>query len=141
MQPTNLNQLSPNLRMVFALNDTLFLHYTHNFDSMHFRLLLPSTMVVGEGNDNPLQHSCPENPMDRGAWQDTVHGVARVGYNLATKLLLHWLTTYFLQISPNKTPVVGRRMVSHRCIHPNPWLSHYIEFAGSIKVSNQPIRD
>ena len=31
----------------------------------------------GEGNGNPLQHSCLENPMDRGAWQDTVHGVAK----------------------------------------------------------------
>ena len=34
----------------------------------------------GEGNGNPLQHSCLENPMDRGAWWATVHGVARVGY-------------------------------------------------------------
>ena len=31
----------------------------------------------GEGNGNPLQHSCLENPMDRGAWQATVHGVAK----------------------------------------------------------------
>ena len=30
----------------------------------------------GEGNDNPLQYSCPESPMDRGAWWATVHGVA-----------------------------------------------------------------
>ena len=29
-----------------------------------------------EGNGNPLQHSCLGNPMDRGAWQATVHGVA-----------------------------------------------------------------
>ena len=29
----------------------------------------------GEGNDNPLQYSCLENPMDRGAWQATVHRV------------------------------------------------------------------
>ena len=29
----------------------------------------------GEGSSNPLQYSCLENPMDRGAWQDTVHGV------------------------------------------------------------------
>ena len=27
----------------------------------------------GEGNGNPLQYSCLENPMDRGAWQATVH--------------------------------------------------------------------
>ena len=31
----------------------------------------------GEGNDNPLQYYCLENPMDRGAWQATVHGVAK----------------------------------------------------------------
>ena len=39
----------------------------------------------GEGNGNPFQHSCLENPMDRGAWQAIVHGVARVGHDLATK--------------------------------------------------------
>ena len=31
----------------------------------------------GGGNDNPLQHSCLENPTDRGAWQATVHRVAK----------------------------------------------------------------
>ena len=31
----------------------------------------------GEGNGNPLQDSCLENPMDRGAWWATVHGVAK----------------------------------------------------------------
>ena len=35
----------------------------------------------GEGNGNPLQYSCLENPMDRGAWWAPVHGVAnsRIG--------------------------------------------------------------
>ena len=31
----------------------------------------------GEGNGNPLQYSCLTNPMDRGAWWATVHGVAQ----------------------------------------------------------------
>ena len=39
----------------------------------------------GEGNGNPLQYSCLENPMDRGIWWATVLGVARVGHDLATK--------------------------------------------------------
>ena len=30
----------------------------------------------GEGNGNPLQNSCLENPMDRGAWWATAHGVS-----------------------------------------------------------------
>ena len=38
----------------------------------------------GEGNGNPLQYSCLENPKDEGAWRATVHGVARVGLDLAT---------------------------------------------------------
>ena len=40
---------------------------------------------TGEGNSNPLQYSCLENPMARGAWQATVHGVTRYRHNLATK--------------------------------------------------------
>ena len=32
----------------------------------------------GEGNGNPLQYSCLRNPVDRGAWQTTVHGVTKV---------------------------------------------------------------
>ena len=31
----------------------------------------------GGGHGNPLQYSCLENPMDRGAWQATVHGVTK----------------------------------------------------------------
>ena len=41
----------------------------------------------GEGNGNPLQYSHLENPMDRGAWQATVHGIARVRHDLVTKPL------------------------------------------------------
>ena len=42
----------------------------------------------GEGNGNPLQYSCLENPMHRGAWQATVHGIARVGQNLVLSLFI-----------------------------------------------------
>ena len=38
----------------------------------------------GEGNGNPLQFSCLENPIDRGAWQATVHGVAESDTTEAT---------------------------------------------------------
>ena len=34
-------------------------------------------LKIGEGNGNPLQYSCLENPMDRGAWTPTVHRVAK----------------------------------------------------------------
>ena len=39
----------------------------------------------GEGTGNPLQYPCLENPMDRGPWWATIHGVARAGHDLATK--------------------------------------------------------
>ena len=39
----------------------------------------------GGQHDNPLQYSCLENPMDRGAWWAIDRGVRRVGHNLATK--------------------------------------------------------
>ena len=38
----------------------------------------------GGGNGNPLQYSCLENPMDRGAWWATVHGVAKSRTQLST---------------------------------------------------------
>ena len=38
--------------------------------------LIGTTCLIGEGNGNPLQYSCLENPMDGGAWLATVHGVA-----------------------------------------------------------------
>ena len=39
----------------------------------------------GAGNGNPLQYSCLENPIDRGAWWATVHGVSWIRHVLATK--------------------------------------------------------
>ena len=43
----------------------------------------------GEGNGNPLQYSCLENSMDRGAWQAIVHGVVRL--DRATNTLIYIL--------------------------------------------------
>ena len=40
-----------------------------------------SEVSPGEGNDNLLQYSCLENPMDRGAWQATVYGVTRIRHD------------------------------------------------------------
>ena len=40
-------------------------------------LILGSGRSLGEGNGNPLQYSCLENPRDRGAWQAAVHGVTK----------------------------------------------------------------
>ena len=40
-------------------------------------LILGSGRVPGVGNGNVLQYSCLDNPMDRGAWQASVHGFTK----------------------------------------------------------------
>ena len=50
------------------------------------------TDIPGEGDGTPLQYSCLENPMDRGAWWATVHGVAKSRTWLSdfTFTFMHW---------------------------------------------------
>ena len=43
-------------------------------EQLHFQF---SLSCIGEGNGTPLQYSCLDNPMDGGAWQAAVHGVAK----------------------------------------------------------------
>ena len=45
----------------------------------------------GERNGNPLQYSCLENPMDRGAWRATAHGVAKSRTRLSDFTSLHYI--------------------------------------------------
>ena len=48
------------------------------------QLMLKIVKFIGEGNGNPLQYSCLENSMDRGAWWTTVQGLQRVRHDWAT---------------------------------------------------------
>ena len=52
----------------------------------------------GEGNGNPLQYSCLENPMDGGAWWATVYGVAKSRTQLSnfTSLYFHFTNSSIL---------------------------------------------
>ena len=47
---------------------------SHTTEWLHLHF---SLSCIGEGNGNPLQYSCLENPRDRGAWWATVYGVAQ----------------------------------------------------------------
>ena len=49
---------------------------------------------LGEGNGNPLQYSCLENPMDGGAWWATVHGVAKSRTQLSDYTTLNDLVVF-----------------------------------------------
>ena len=46
-------------------------------DTRHAGSIPGSGRSPGDGNGNPLQYCCLGNPMNRGAWQSTVHGVAK----------------------------------------------------------------
>ena len=48
-------------------------------------LILGSGRSPGGGHGNPIQFSCLENPMDRGAWQATIHEVAKSWTRLSTQ--------------------------------------------------------
>ena len=63
----------------------------------------------GEGNGNPLQYSCLENPMDRGDWKATIHGVAK------SWTWLKWLST-FTHHTHRKVPnsIILRELVKDR---------------------------
>ena len=61
-------------------------------------LILGSERSPREGHDNPLQYSCLENPMDRGASQATVHRVAKSQHDLVTRQLL-LISLPFSQVS------------------------------------------
>ena len=52
----------------------------------------------GGGHGNPHQHSCLENPMDRGAWQATVHGVAKSQTRLSDFISLQQLSANFIPV-------------------------------------------
>jgi len=55
----------------------------------------------GEGNGNPLQYSCLENPMDGGAWWATVHWVAKSWTWLSNFTSLHF--TYLSKVFTKKS--------------------------------------
>ena len=77
----------------------------------------------GEGNGTPLQYSCLENPMDRGAWWAAVHGVAKSPTRLSdftfTFHFMHWRkkwqpTPVFLpRESQGRGSLVGCRLWGH----------------------------
>ena len=52
-----------------------------NAGDVRCEIHLGSAASPGGGNGSPLQYSCLETPMDRGAWRDTVYGVQRVGHD------------------------------------------------------------
>ena len=79
----------------------------------------------GEGNGNPLQYSCMENPMDRGAWQATVHGVAKSwtqqsNFTFTFSRLIQWFLSASAQFSQFSLSVVSDPLRPHESQHARP---------------------
>ena len=70
--PINKNQIIMNLLIRFLMFVTTF---QYELSLLFFILGRPSN--IGEGNGNPLQCSCLENPRDGGAWWAAVYGVTQ----------------------------------------------------------------
>ena len=78
--------------------------------------------ISGGGNGNPLQYSCLGNPMGRGAWRATVHGVAEL--DMTERLMLSVFCRITMQISHNYTYIhlplkntVLMKEISHKRPH------------------------
>ena len=70
---------------------------------------------LGEGNGYPLQYSCLENSMDRGAWRATVHGVTKVGHSLATFTFSTLVKTHILFFTCSFCETISRLHRSEVC--------------------------
>ena len=77
------NEILPSATTWMDLEDIMLSEISQTEKDKHYMWNIPR-----EGNGSPLQYSCLKNPKDREGWQATVHGVSRVGHDLATKLLL-----------------------------------------------------
>jgi len=88
-------------------------------------LILGSSRFPAGGHGNPLQYSCLENPIDRGAWQATVHGVAQ-SWTRLKQLSTHTCRTTILP--SNSNPGYSKKMKTLRKISALPYsLQHYLQ--------------
>ena len=73
--------------------------------------------IPGDGNDNPLQCSYLENPMDGGAWQATVHGVTKSQTQLSDfTFLLSWLLGKAASKIPQWSPSLGIHILDWKLV-------------------------
>ena len=98
---------------------------------------------LGEGNGNPLQYSCQENPTEGGVWQATVHIVTK-GWTQLSNACMDWISSRYLRFSNeqarwshrleegeglrDKTLVGSKERPLGRGIGPKPWTGNSLPF-------------
>ena len=99
--------------------------------------LVSVKIIIGRGNGNPLQYSCPGNPMERGAWQGIVHGVNKES-DTAEQLhkIIIWLflklLVWLIKCTELLKPLKFQGLIFYLFIHYLPML--YIAFLASVWV-------
>ena len=71
------------------------------------RCFAHSSVVLGEGNGNPLQYSCLESPKDGGAWQAAVHGVAKSRPQLSNFTFTFHFHALEKEMAPHSSVLLG----------------------------------
>ena len=86
----------------------------------------------GGGHGNPLQYSCLENPMDRGAWRATIHKVTKSQVRLKQRSTQAPMTHHLLSRSAAHSPFPGILDSNSSAVEPRgvPWGSKLVLFAG-----------
>ena len=78
------------------------------------------------GHGNPLQHSCLENPVDRGAWRATVHG-SHTELDMTERLCIHAcmiITTMFVELKIKPFRIIGSEIITFHCFRGNLFIKH-----------------
>ena len=80
MRPFHFQKINVNLKIICIMiraSQVLLVVKNLPADTEDMGSIPGSGRFPGRGNGNPLQYSCLENPMDRGAWRARVHGVTK----------------------------------------------------------------
>ena len=100
--------------------------------SLKLQLVKVGCGPAGEGNGNPLQYSCLENPMDRGAWQAVVHRVTENWARLK-RLSMHVLLLE-LDGPQSNNPVWLVYLEKGKCGQTCTWAEHHGKIKAEIGV-------
>ena len=142
LNPGTLTQETPNSRVLCSLSPKLWIGKIscplRNFASGTSGKELPanagdirdvgsifgSRRLPGEGHGNPLQYSCQGDPMDRGAWQATVHGVSWTqlrDYTITTKWAINPSLKKEVLFKGKQTKMKEKQILNRRFWIENYW--------------------
>ena len=94
--------------------------------------------VVKNLNGNPLQYSCLENPMDRGAWQAAVHGVTETGHDWARmRLCAHHAQPWTWFSDRKKQALAGWRTLGRPSQSSHAWTNKFIEHCVQLVIASE----